>query len=115
MLAISSGSLEAEAGLHFQLPPTIGRRDIIRRAAVNEERRSAGWRSMSSGHLVSISDEMNRGLPYFCRYELRRVNEYSVPASHRRAHRVRSGPRGGGRDVAEMGWGEATATHSCPP
>ena len=75
MLAISSGSLEAEAGLHFQLPPTIGRRDIIRRAAVNEERRSAGWRSMSSGHLVSISDEMNRGLPYFCRYELRRVNE----------------------------------------
>ena len=113
MLAISSGSLEAEAGLHFQLPPTIGRRDIIRRAAVNEERRSAGWRSMSSGHLVSISDEMNRGLPYFCRYELRRVNE--IACLLRIEELTMSGPRGGGRDVAEMGWGEATATHSCPP
>ena len=76
MLAISSGSLEAEAGLHFQLPPTIGRRDIIRRAAVNEERRSAGWRSMSSGHLVSISDEMmNRGLPGFAELRLSARNE----------------------------------------
>ena len=33
MLAISSGSLEAEAGLHFQLPPTIGLRDGVGRAS----------------------------------------------------------------------------------
>ena len=35
MLAISSGSFDADAGLHFQLPPTIGRRfaaeDMARR------------------------------------------------------------------------------------
>ena len=32
MFFTSSGSFEAEAGLHFQLPPTIGRRDMKRRA-----------------------------------------------------------------------------------
>ena len=42
MLVMSSGSLEAEAGLHFQLPPTIGRRDIILLAEESDERRSVG-------------------------------------------------------------------------
>ena len=42
MLAMSSGSLEAEAGLHFQLPPTIGRRDIILLAEESDERSSVG-------------------------------------------------------------------------
>ena len=42
MLVMSSGSLEAEAGLHFQLPPTIGRRDIILLAEESDERSSVG-------------------------------------------------------------------------
>ena len=42
MLAMSSGSLEAEAGLHFQLPPTMGRRDISLLAEESDERSSVG-------------------------------------------------------------------------
>ena len=42
MLAMSSGSLEAEAGLHFQLPPTIGRRDISLLDDASDERSSVG-------------------------------------------------------------------------
>jgi hypothetical protein len=42
MLAMSSGSLEAEAGLHFQLPPTIGRRDISLLAEESDERSRVG-------------------------------------------------------------------------
>ena len=32
MLATKAGSSAVVAGLHFQLPPTIGRRDMKRRA-----------------------------------------------------------------------------------
>ena len=49
MLAMSSGSLEAEAGLHFQLPPTMGRRDISLLAEESDERSSVGVARSISG------------------------------------------------------------------
>ena len=59
MLAMSSGSLEAEAGLHFQLPPTIGRRDISLLDDASDERSSVGVaRSMSARGVGVLMNEV---------------------------------------------------------
>ena len=64
MLAISSGSLEAEAGLHFQLPPTMGRRDIMRLVEDRDERIRVGVaRSMVMADVPSTKlKQLDRGV-----------------------------------------------------
>ena len=79
MLATSSGSFEADAGLHFQLPPTIGRRLMKRRAVRVTFIMAEGGAAIGSGHANGARQRrLGRVQCAACGFELRRVRVCAV-------------------------------------